>query len=862
MTTWHREHLPTRDGLLSVWETEAHCLAGGYGGLFVRRVDGPWQEVKGRSRYGNFVTGLASHQGTLYALQWNGTLRSSSDGERWKNRRTGLQRGGRLRASADGTLWAYAEYGSAVVCSRDGGQSFHAADLPEETLEAPAEHARRVRATARQGARAVAVGDEGLILRSEDGGESWTQDETPHATDFKAACFTPTGEILVVGDDAVFLRYGEAAPAPPPAPELAAEEWHEPPRQLQPAEASPGWSLPPLEPPTPHHHQASIVGLHFPSPDYLVSLDLAGKLILWSRSASGWGLERVLRAQSGEPEDDYRSVPLGSRPGELWLGEPRRIVNVGLDGSTRVELTAPEAIQGVYVRPQVIVARGYGTSYVWSWDEGAQAWSGPQAVSDMGRHALWDVSEDGRLLGRSQTGWQVVSAEGEVLSSYKKREPPYLRFLSDPARAMWIERNQLRVGVDLNTGRGASTLRPAVDDYRSSCLDPERSAILLRDERSLASQRLSDGTLIFRADLTETVTSQSLSPGGALAALGTADGQVRLVGERAETLSPRLEVAEGALPGETLLEGAAGLHALLREGTSELYLLDDQRVVRRLDLDSGELLELGRLADEGIEGEGPSLEGIADDVLLLGYGGQHHETTTWSGWDLETGQRRWAGVGFPAADGAATWGATRAEECAYGFETHDGYVLGERVAHLLYGLDARTGEVRRVELPTPPGASDNAGFGLGAQWTPEGLLVSFQHLQDEGGHWETFLLDPARGTIRATPRSFGRLTRDGEHVLHLSDSGQRWQLLTGQDERVGWSRGGVYGTQEEQIDACVSRGRVVATHDDRLRVSSLAGELLGSFETGQEFTQQLHLARDGRSAVLVGPTSVRRVALP
>ena len=41
-----------------------------------------------------------------------------------------------------------------------------------------------------------------------------------------------------------------------------------------------------------------------------------------------------------------------------------------------------------------------------------------------------------------------------------------------------------------------------------------------------------------------------------------------------------------------------------------------------------------------------------------------------------------------------------------------------------------------------------------------------------------------------------------------------------------------------------------------------ACNLLGSYETGQDATHQLHLARDGRSAVLVSPTSVRRVALP
>ena len=122
---------------------------------------------------------FASSDGrTLWAVGSGGTiLNSEAGGERWQAKTSGSTSGlGSLVASSDGrTLWAVG-LGGTILKSEDGGERWQAktdTSRFELTILDVTEADLNSLAASSDGRTLWAVGDGGMILKSEDGGERW-----------------------------------------------------------------------------------------------------------------------------------------------------------------------------------------------------------------------------------------------------------------------------------------------------------------------------------------------------------------------------------------------------------------------------------------------------------------------------------------------------------------------------------------------------------------------------------------------------------------------------------------------------------------------------------------------------------------
>lgn len=77
-------------------------------------------------------------------------------------------------------------------------------DVPAPALSAPT--TALLQDVAARDGRLIAVGGQGLVILSEDGGDTWRQSPTPSATDLTAVAIGAEGVVLAVGHDGLILR--------------------------------------------------------------------------------------------------------------------------------------------------------------------------------------------------------------------------------------------------------------------------------------------------------------------------------------------------------------------------------------------------------------------------------------------------------------------------------------------------------------------------------------------------------------------------------------------------------------------------------------------------------------------------------
>ena len=242
--TWQRVRTPTNAGLFGLdFADRSHGLAVGGGGTVLRSEDGgrTWEGVE--SGTGAGLRRVRLRGGVALAVGGDGTVLRSSDGGRtWRLRRlspavmlNALDRGPRgaaLLGGAAGTIWRSTDAGRgwtrvthglatqlrAATATADGlwvcGAGGLLARVPADAtdlsdpaawLPAATATAADLDALAFRGERGWAVGEAGTVLRTDDGGASWTALPPPVAGDLRAVAAPADDAVWLAGDDGVLL---------------------------------------------------------------------------------------------------------------------------------------------------------------------------------------------------------------------------------------------------------------------------------------------------------------------------------------------------------------------------------------------------------------------------------------------------------------------------------------------------------------------------------------------------------------------------------------------------------------------------------------------------------------------------------
>lgn len=199
---WRREELPARGNLqaIAVSPRGRQVVVGNQGHLWTRLGDEPWQsqqlvvsELAGKLLDVSFIDGHFWAVGEMGAL-----FRADADATHWQVLGTGDDvTFNSIDAGADGDLWITAEFGR-LLRSRDGGASWTTQELGSESL----------RALHFDGRTGVAVGNRGQVFVSQDGGDSW-QALKPFTREHLFDIAEHHGQWLASGDRGALFRAPE-----------------------------------------------------------------------------------------------------------------------------------------------------------------------------------------------------------------------------------------------------------------------------------------------------------------------------------------------------------------------------------------------------------------------------------------------------------------------------------------------------------------------------------------------------------------------------------------------------------------------------------------------------------------------------
>lgn len=197
--SWMREELPERGNLQSIAISDQgrQVVVGNWGRLWTRQGDEPWQsqdlkvsDLAGKLLSVSFIGGHFWAVGEMGAL-----FRGDADAAHWEPMGTGDDvTFNSIRAGVEDDLWIAAEFGR-LLRSRDGGVTWTTEELGSESL----------RALAFEGRTGVAVGNQGQAFISHDGGDSW-QSLTPFTREHLFDVAVHHGEWLATGDRGALFR--------------------------------------------------------------------------------------------------------------------------------------------------------------------------------------------------------------------------------------------------------------------------------------------------------------------------------------------------------------------------------------------------------------------------------------------------------------------------------------------------------------------------------------------------------------------------------------------------------------------------------------------------------------------------------
>jgi photosystem II stability/assembly factor-like uncharacterized protein len=196
---WTREEVPTRGNLqaMAVSDQGRIVIAGNQGRLWTRQASGPWEsrdlmvsELAGKLLSVSFINGHFWVVGAMGAV-----FRGDENATNWKAMREREDVTlNSVRAGADGDLWITAEFGL-LLRSRDGGATWSTQELGSESL----------RAIAFEGHEGVAVGNQGQAFLTEDAGDTWRPLERFTREHLFDVVFH-RGEWLTTGDRGALFR--------------------------------------------------------------------------------------------------------------------------------------------------------------------------------------------------------------------------------------------------------------------------------------------------------------------------------------------------------------------------------------------------------------------------------------------------------------------------------------------------------------------------------------------------------------------------------------------------------------------------------------------------------------------------------
>ena len=174
--TWQRQNTPVRETLqdIAAWDSE-NAVAVGNQGVVIRTGDGgrTWQQVEApRSAVSNMLLRVAAGvNGSAIAVGEMGAVLASADyGRSWQ--RLGDERDITLNdvARQEAHLWVAGEYGK-LLHSPDEGRSWNEIRTPAT--------ASLTGIAFRDARHGVAVGLEGVLIVTRDGGASWVRMPSP-----------------------------------------------------------------------------------------------------------------------------------------------------------------------------------------------------------------------------------------------------------------------------------------------------------------------------------------------------------------------------------------------------------------------------------------------------------------------------------------------------------------------------------------------------------------------------------------------------------------------------------------------------------------------------------------------------------
>jgi photosystem II stability/assembly factor-like uncharacterized protein len=216
-TSWTASRAPTKQALLGVAAKGQHALAVGQMGLALYRDgDGTWVEAETATEERLLAVAVNRH-GTAVAVGGFGAILVSGDGGRsWREAAPAWDRlgeGGEMlgggygptlyaaHVSEPGVITLAGEWGM-VLRSADRGDSWsvlHIGDTAQQIRDATLFGMHVA------GERIVAVGQEGMVLVSEDGGSAWWEAETASSANLLGITVAGSGRMFIAGMRAMLV---------------------------------------------------------------------------------------------------------------------------------------------------------------------------------------------------------------------------------------------------------------------------------------------------------------------------------------------------------------------------------------------------------------------------------------------------------------------------------------------------------------------------------------------------------------------------------------------------------------------------------------------------------------------------------
>ncbi|MAT38335.1 MAG: hypothetical protein CL946_01890 [Ectothiorhodospiraceae bacterium] len=206
--SWELQKTNTDQDLLSVaFNASRHGIVTAFDGFIMRSVDGgsTWSNIY-QDNISSNLQGLYFFDKNYGLVAGDKTIAHTSDGgDTWRDII------GRNIADLNGAVftddssWVIVGSGGVVLRYQEGSRRWHLENLQTTT---PLMDVQLLPQTTRQ--TAVCVGEEGLILRTTDGGESWVSVQSPTTMHLNALCFASEQVGYIVGNSGTILKTEDA----------------------------------------------------------------------------------------------------------------------------------------------------------------------------------------------------------------------------------------------------------------------------------------------------------------------------------------------------------------------------------------------------------------------------------------------------------------------------------------------------------------------------------------------------------------------------------------------------------------------------------------------------------------------------